>query len=162
MTEYFQGATTSFIENRENNSNFLDKDKSLALKNEQQVSLMEERITNNRLLMNIVFHILIFIFSTVLIWIKVKLFFGVEAFEGHHNVIYFSILNFSFYNISTHEIYTFPYPCAVTETIGEVKKCVLQDYCNNLQLPEIFEYFKFEICNEFSTINFFGIFVYKT
>jgi hypothetical protein len=157
----FQGITTSFIENRQesDNTNYLEKDKSQVMRNELQATIMEERITNNRLMMNIVFHVLIFIFSTVLIWIKIKLFSNVEDFEGHHNMIYFSVLDFSYYNVDTCEIYTFPYPCAVTQTIGEAKKCVLQDYCNTLQLPNIFEYFKFEVCDEFSTINFFGMFV---
>ena len=160
MAEDTMFVTSSFLENRYDSSNYLDKDKSLAIKNELQATLTEEKITNNRLLMNICFHFVIFILTTIMIWIKLDLFYTREAFEGHWNYIYFSILDFSYYNVQTRELHTFPYPCAVIQQTGDLRKCLLQDYCKiGLDIPNIFEFFKVEICNEFSALNFFGIFV---
>jgi hypothetical protein len=156
---YNHGSNTSFLENRKEMNKYLEKDKSLAVKNDLQVTKTEERVTNNRLIMNIAFHIIIFICSSIMTWIKVKLFLLREAYENHDNIIYFSLMHFKFYKRETNEFFTFPYQCAFVQIDGDVRKCLLQEHCNIYNLANIFEFFKFEICNEFSTIKFFGIIV---
>jgi hypothetical protein len=158
--ETFAQATSSFIEQRGEKS-YLEKDKSLVMKNELLVSLTEERITNNRLTMNIFFHFLVVISTSVIIWQNINLFSTREVIEGHNNKLFFSILDFSFYDIQKNAVFSFPYSCATEQVFGEIKKCLLKESCvrRDIHQPNIFEYFKDTLCQEFHTLAFFGIIV---
>jgi hypothetical protein len=157
------GLSSSFIENR-GEKTYVEKDKSLAVRNELQMTLTEERITNNRLIMNILFHFLIVLFTLVMVYYKVFLF-TIEQIvpEGRErNIISFSILDFAFTDASKAETFSFAYSCAYKKINGDISKCKIAAHCIPKGQPEfenIFDNFKDNICDEFNTLSGFGIFV---